>query len=105
MPLSLRLLVLLLIRASITSLRRHIERVTERLVTSDHSGDEECGLSSAPHSPGIPHKDTTLESMVQLHQQVTQVNYKWVNIKLHDCLYIYLKSHLNVFLSISIQLP
>ena len=64
MPLSLRLLVLLLIRASITSLRRHIERVTERLVTSDHSGDEECGLSSAPHSPGIPHKDTTLESMV-----------------------------------------
>ena len=73
MPLPLRLLVLLLIRASITSLRRHIERVTERLVTGD-SGDEECGLSSAPHSPGIPHKDTTLESMVQLHQQVTQVN-------------------------------
>ena len=52
--------MLLLIRASISSLRRHIERVTERLVP----GDEECGLSSSPHSPGIAHKDTTLESMV-----------------------------------------
>ena len=59
----LRLIVLLLIRKSISSLRRHIERVTERLVPGD-SGDEECGLSSAPHSPGIAHKDTTLESMV-----------------------------------------
>lgn len=57
------LIVLLLIRKSISSLRRHIERVTERLVPGD-SGDEECGLSSAPHSPGIAHKDTTLESMV-----------------------------------------
>ena len=55
--------MLLLIRKSITSLRRHIERVTERLVTGD-SGDEECGLTSAPHSPGLGHKDTTLESMV-----------------------------------------
>ena len=61
--------MLLLIRKSITSLRRHIERVTERLVTGD-SGDEECGLTSAPHSPGLGQKDTTLESMVQLHQQV-----------------------------------
>ena len=55
--------MLLLIRASISSLRRHIERVTDRLVTGD-SGDEECGSSSAPNSPGIAHKDTTLESMV-----------------------------------------
>ena len=54
----IRLIVLLLIRKSITSLRKHIEKVTERLPVYH---DEEEMMSS----PGsLHHKDTTLESML-----------------------------------------
>ena len=56
-----RLIVLLLIRKSITSLRKHIERVTERLPVYH---DEEDTCTPPPQSPGLQHKDTTLESMV-----------------------------------------
>jgi len=54
------LIVLLLIRKSITSLRKHIERVTERLPM--YHDDED--MLSPPQSPSLQHKDTTLESMV-----------------------------------------
>ena len=59
----IRLIVLLLIRKSITSLRKHIEKVTERLPV--YEDDEEMmSQTSAPNSPTLQHKDTTLESMV-----------------------------------------
>ena len=55
------MIVLLLIRKSITSLRKHIERVTERLPVYH---DEADTCPPPPQSPGLQHKDTTLESMV-----------------------------------------
>merc|ERR1719277_2083160 len=54
------LIVLLLIRKSISSLRKHIERVTDRLPM--YHDDED--MLSPPQSPSLQHKDTTLESMV-----------------------------------------
>jgi len=61
------LIVLLLIRKSITSLRKHIERVTERLPV--YHDDED--ILTPPQSPSLHQKDTTLESMngVQDFQQ------------------------------------
>jgi len=53
------LIVLLLIRKSITSLRKHIERVTERLPV--YHDDED--ILTPPQSPSLHQKDTTLESM------------------------------------------
>ena len=53
----IRLIVLLLIRKSITSLRKHIEKVTERLPV--YYDEEEMMSQGSLH-----HKDTTLESMV-----------------------------------------
>ena len=51
------MIVLLLIRKSITSLRKHIEKVTERLPV--YYDEEEMMSQGSLH-----HKDTTLESMV-----------------------------------------
>ena len=51
------MIVLLLIRKSITSLRKHIEKVTERLPVYP---DEDEMMSQG----SLQHKDTTLESMV-----------------------------------------
>ena len=59
----IRLIVLLLIRKSITSLRKHIEKVTDRLPVY-HDEDEMMSQGSGPQSPALQHKDTTLESMV-----------------------------------------
>ena len=59
----IRLIVLLLIRKSITSLRKHIEKVTDRLPVY-HDEDEMMSQGSGPSSPTLQHKDTTLESMV-----------------------------------------
>ena len=59
----IRLIVLLLIRKSITSLRKHIEKVTERLPVY-HDEEEMMSQGSGPNSPTLQHKDTTLESMV-----------------------------------------
>ena len=53
----------MLIRKSITSLRKHIEKVTDRLPVY-HDEDEMMSQGSGPHSPTLHHKDTTLESMV-----------------------------------------
>ena len=52
-----------MIRKSITSLRKHIEKVTERLPVY-HDEDEMMSQGSGPGSPTLQHKDTTLESMV-----------------------------------------
>ena len=64
---SIRFVLLLLIRKSITSLRKHIERVTDRLPKYHDHED----VSSTPKSPSLQHKDTTLESIV--HYQVIHV--------------------------------
>ena len=53
----------MLIRKSITSLRKHIEKVTDRLPVY-HDEDEMMSRGSGPASPTLQHKDTTLESMV-----------------------------------------
>ena len=58
-----RLIVLLLIRKSITSLRKHIERVTERLPVYH---DEEDTCTPPPQSPGLQHTETMV-----LSQQVS----------------------------------
>jgi len=58
--------LLLLIRKSITSLRKHIERVTDRLPKYH---DHEDMMSPPPQSPSLQHKDTTLESIVQFQTQ------------------------------------
>jgi len=55
------LLVLLLIRKSVSSLREHLEQVTERLPWY-HDDDDLVSEPSAT-SPPIHHKDTTMESM------------------------------------------
>ena len=52
-----------MIRKSITSLRKHIEKVTDRLPVY-HDEDEMMSQGSGPQSPALQHKDTTLESMV-----------------------------------------
>ncbi|XP_023347118.1 uncharacterized protein LOC111715930 isoform X2 [Eurytemora carolleeae] len=56
------LVVLLLIRKSISSLRQHIEKVTERLPWY-HDDDDLLSNNSTATSPHIHGKDTTLESM------------------------------------------
>jgi len=57
------LIVLLLIRKSISSLREHIEKVTERLPWY-HDDDDLLSNHSTATSPPLQHKDTTMESMV-----------------------------------------
>jgi len=56
------LIVLLLIRKSISSLREHIEKVTERLPWY-HDDDDLLSNHSTATSPPLQHKDTTMESM------------------------------------------
>jgi len=56
------LIVLLLIRKSISSLREHIEKVTERLPWY-HDDDDLLSNHSTAASPQLHHKDTTMESM------------------------------------------
>jgi len=56
------LIVLLLIRKSISSLRSHIEKVTERLPWY-HDDDDLLSNHSTATSPHIHGKDTTMESM------------------------------------------
>jgi len=56
------LIVLLLIRKSISSLREHIEKVTERLPWY-HDDDDLLSNHSTAASPQLQHKDTTMESM------------------------------------------
>ena len=58
-----RLIVLLLIRKSISSLREHIEKVTERLPWY-HDDDDLLSNHSTATSPPLHHKDITMESMV-----------------------------------------
>ena len=55
--------MLLLIRKSISSLREHIEKVTERLPWY-HDDDDLLSSHSTATSPPLQHKDTTMESMV-----------------------------------------
>jgi len=56
------LIVLLLIRKSISSLRKHIEKVTDRLPWY-HDDDDLMSNNSTATSPHIHGKDTTMESM------------------------------------------
>lgn len=56
------LIVLLLIRKSISSLRHHLNKVTERLPWY-HDDDDLLSNHSTVTSPQLHHKDTTLESM------------------------------------------
>jgi len=58
------LIVLLLIRKSITSLRSHIKKVTERLPW--YHDDESLGSPISPlHSPAMDHKDSTVDSIIR----------------------------------------
>jgi len=56
------LIVLMLIRKSISSLRKHIEKVTDRLPWY-HDDDDLLSNNSTATSPHIHGKDTTMESM------------------------------------------
>lgn len=56
------LIVLLLIRKSISSLREHIEKVTQQLPW--YHDDDDLISTHSTTSPPIQHKDTTMESMV-----------------------------------------
>jgi len=63
------LIVLLLIRKSISSLREHIEKVTERLPWY-HDDDDLLSNHSTATSPPLQHKDTTMESMDSPHLDI-----------------------------------
>merc|ERR1719189_2397706 len=76
------LIVLLLIRKSITSLRKHIEKVTDRLPVY-HDEDEMMSQGSGPGSPTLQHKDTTLESMVG-HEEYLNLLHKENGMELNQ---------------------
>jgi len=67
------LIVLLLIRKSITSLRSHIKKVTERLPW--YHDDESLGSPISPlHSPTMDHKDSTMVDSVIRNEAATASN-------------------------------
>ena len=56
------MIVLILIRKSIVSLRRHLERVTDRLPV--YHDDEEVMSTNSATSPSHHHKDTSVDNVV-----------------------------------------
>ena len=80
---SIRFVLLLLIRKSLTSLRKHIERVTDRLPKYH---DHEDMMSPPPQSPSLQHKDTTLESIVQFQVLLLEIfSIAWILILFWCC--------------------
>ena len=87
-PVPSRLIVLLLIRKSITSLRKHIERVTERLPVYH---DEEDTCTSPPQSPAstLQHTETmVLSQQVSATLFIQHFNVRIYGILLPQCLHI-----------------
>ena len=56
-----RLIVLILIRKSISSMKRHLEKMTDRL---PYHFDDDMGSNHSASSPHINAKDTTMDTMV-----------------------------------------
>ncbi len=65
-----RLIVLLLIRKSIASLKQHLEKVTDRL---PYHYDDELLSNHSATSPPLHTKDTTMETMVGPHHGDAEV--------------------------------
>ena len=59
--LNFRLLVLILIRKSISSMKRHLEKMTDRL---PYHFDDDMISNHSASSPRIDAKDTTMDTMV-----------------------------------------
>ena len=55
------LIVLILIRKSISSMKRHLEKMTDRL---PYHFDDDMGSNHSASSPHINAKDTTMDTMV-----------------------------------------
>ena len=62
-----RLIVLILIRKSIRSMKRHLEKMTDRLPY--HFDDDSTSNHSAT-SPNMHGKDTTMDTMVGQHSPI-----------------------------------